>query len=75
MRAHAQAFTGALAPWHASYDYYNLTETPVGARAVLPAASYHRLQQIKASYDPGQAIITTHPVQLGTDTPRPDTSI
>jgi hypothetical protein len=29
---------------------------------VLPPASYHRLQKIKASYDPGQAIISAHPV-------------
>jgi FAD/FMN-containing dehydrogenase len=62
MRAHARAVTHALAPWHASYDYYNLTETPAGAHAVLPAASYHRLQQITATYDPGHAIITAHPV-------------
>jgi hypothetical protein len=29
---------------------------------VLPRASYHRLQQIKATYEPGQAIISAHPV-------------
>jgi len=28
---------------------------------VLPAASYRRLQQIKAAYDPDQVIISTHP--------------
>jgi hypothetical protein len=61
-RARARAVTDALTPWHASYDYYNLSETPAGAHAVLPAASYHRLQQIKASYDPGQAIISARPV-------------
>jgi hypothetical protein len=32
---------------------------------VLPPASYHRLQQIKATYDPDQAIISTHPVYSG----------
>ena len=52
----------ALAPWHAGYDYYNFEETPAGASAVLPFASYRRLQKIKASYDPGQVIISTHPV-------------
>ena len=68
MRTHAQAVNDALIPWHASYDYYNLTETPAGAHAVLPPASYYRLQQIKARYDPGQAIISAHPVGLpGTD--------
>ena len=63
MRAHARAFTDALIPWRASYDYYNSTETPAEADAVLPAASYQRLQQIKATYDPGQAIISAHPVR------------
>ena len=62
VRAHARAAKDALAPWHASYDYYNFAETPASASAVLPRDSYHRLQKIKATYDPDQAIIATHPV-------------
>ena len=62
MRAHAQAVKDALAPWHASYDYYNFEYTPAAASAVLAPASYRRLQKIKASYDPGQVIISAHPV-------------
>ena len=62
VRAQARAVKDALTPWHARYDYYNFAETPAAASAVLPPASYHRLQEIKASYDPGQAIISTHPV-------------
>jgi len=62
VRGHAQAVKDALAAWHASYDYYNFEETPAPASAVLPPASYHRLQKIKATYDPDQAIIATHPV-------------
>src|SRR6516225_3725696 len=62
VRAHAQTLKDALGAWHAGYDYYNFQETPAPASAVLPPASYHRLQQIKARYDPGQAIISTHPV-------------
>jgi hypothetical protein len=60
---HAQtgAVKDALAPWHAGYDYYNFAETPAPASAVLPPASYHRLQEIKAAYDPDQVIISTHP--------------
>jgi Berberine and berberine like len=61
-RAHAQAVKDALAPWHASRDYYNFEETPAAASTVLPPASYHRLQEIKARYDPDQVIISTHPV-------------
>jgi hypothetical protein len=62
VRAQAQAVKDALAPWHAGYDYYNFAETPAAASAVLPPASYRRLQQIKAAYDPDQAIISAHPV-------------
>jgi hypothetical protein len=62
VRGQAQAAKNALAAWHASYDYYNFAETPAAAGAVLSAASYHRLQKIKASYDPDQVIISAHPV-------------
>jgi hypothetical protein len=62
VRAHAQAVKDALASWHASYNYYNFAETPAAASTVLPAASYRRLQKIKASYDPDQVIISAHPV-------------
>jgi FAD/FMN-containing dehydrogenase len=66
VRAEAHAVKDALAPWHASYDYYNSEETPAPASAVLPAASYRRLQKIKAAYDPGHAIISAHPVRPST---------
>jgi len=59
----AQAVKDALAPWHAGYDYYNFRETPAAASAVVPPASYQRLQKIKASYDPDQVIISAHPVR------------
>ena len=62
VRGHARAVKDALAPWHASYDYYNFADTPASASAVLPRDSYHRLQKIKATYDPDQAIISAHPV-------------
>ena len=62
MRQHAEAIKDAVAAWHAGYDYYNFEETPAAASAVLPPASYRRLQEIKASYDPDQAIISAHPV-------------
>jgi FAD/FMN-containing dehydrogenase len=65
VRAQARAVKDALTPWHAGYDYYNFAETPAGAHRVLPPASYRRLQQIKGRYDPGQAIISTHPVWPG----------
>jgi hypothetical protein len=62
VRGRVQAVKDALAPWHASYDYYNFEEAPAPASAVLPPASARRLQEIKASYDPGQVMISAHPV-------------
>jgi FAD/FMN-containing dehydrogenase len=62
VRAQAHAVKDALAPWHADHDYYNSEENPAPARAVLPAASYRRLQKIKDACDPDQAIISAHPV-------------
>ena len=61
-RAHVQAVKDALAPWRASYDYYNFEETPAAAAAVLPPAAARRLQEIKAAHDPDQVIISAHPV-------------
>ena len=64
-RRSALVLKKALAPWHAGYDYYNFVETPAEAQVVLPAPSYQRLREIKATYDPGQAIISAHPVRPG----------
>jgi hypothetical protein len=61
-RAQVHAVKDALGPWRAGYDYYNSEETPGPASAVLPPASYRRLQGIKAAYDPDQAVISVHPV-------------
>src|SRR5215469_4140515 len=61
VHAQARAVKNALGPWHAGYDYYNFAETPAPASAVLPPASYRRLQKIKAACDPDQVIISTHP--------------
>jgi len=59
---HAQALKDALARWHAGYSFYNFTDTPAPARALLPPDSYQRLRQIKTSHDPDDAIISAHPV-------------
>jgi hypothetical protein len=62
VRAHVRAVKDALGPWRADYDYYNFVETPAGAGAVLPAASYRRLRHVKAIYDPDQVIVSSHPI-------------
>jgi FAD/FMN-containing dehydrogenase len=62
VRAHVRAVKDALAPWHARYDYYDFEETPALAAAVLPPASFRRLREIKAAYDPDEVFIAAHPV-------------
>ena len=62
-RTHARALKEALAPWHAGYDSCTFVETPAEAEVVLPPESYERLQKIKATYDPDQAVISAHPVR------------
>jgi hypothetical protein len=62
VRKQVRALKDALIAWHAGYDYYNSSETPAEAEVALPSASYERPQRIKANYDPGQMIISAHPV-------------
>jgi len=61
--AHIHAVTDAVSRWRAGYDYFNFAERAAGAEAVLPRASYARLQEIKAAYDPDQLIVSAHPVR------------
>ena len=63
----ARVLKEALAPWHAGYDYYNFVETAAEAEVALPAASYRRLREVKATYDPDQTIISAHPVRPAGD--------
>ena len=58
----AHAVKDALTPWHAGYDYDDFADIPAPASGAPARASYRRLQKIKASYDPGLVIISTHPV-------------
>jgi FAD/FMN-containing dehydrogenase len=67
VRTHARAVKDALTRWRADYDYYNFLETSAEADAALPRASARRLGEIKAIYDPDQAIVSAHPVRPTVD--------
>jgi hypothetical protein len=67
VRAHARALKDALRVWRADHDYYNFVESPAEAAVAFPHASYQRLPEIKARYDPDQMIISTHPVRPGAE--------
>jgi hypothetical protein len=61
--SHVRVVKETLAPWRAGFDYYNLVESQASAREVLPGDSYRRLREIKAKYDPGELIVSAHPVR------------
>jgi hypothetical protein len=63
VRSHVRVVLETLAPWRGDFDYYNLREMAAGADEVLPADSYRRLREIKAKYDPGEMIVSAHPVR------------
>jgi hypothetical protein len=67
VRTRVDGIVRALAPWHAAHGAYNFLDTPAEADVVLPSASYDRLRDIKASYDPDQLIISAHPVRPATE--------
>jgi hypothetical protein len=58
----AAAGPDAETPPTSSYDYYDFKDTPATAAALLPPASFRRLEQITAAYDPDRMIISSHPV-------------
>jgi hypothetical protein len=61
--AHVRRVKDVLRPWRAEYDFFNFLDSPADGDAVLPPDSYRRLRQIKAVYDPGESIISGHPIR------------
>jgi len=61
--AHVRQVKGALEPWRAEYDYFNVLDSPGDGDAVLPPDSYSRLRQLKARYDPDESIVSAHPIR------------
>jgi hypothetical protein len=61
--SHVRVIKETLAPWRADFNYYNFVESNAGADEVLPADSYRRMREIKAKYDPGEMIVSAHPVR------------
>ena len=53
----------ALAPWDSGRRYLNFAETRVDPRTIYPEASFDRLMQAKARYDPTNMFRANHPLQ------------
>ncbi|HEY2600189.1 MAG TPA: FAD-binding oxidoreductase [Thermoleophilaceae bacterium] len=61
--SHVRLVKDLFSPWGAEFDYYNFAESQAQADEVLPSDSYRRLREIKAKYDPGEMIVSAHPVR------------
>ena len=55
-------FMSALEPWEAEHTYLNFAETRRKPTTLFSSASYDRLRQIKAIFDPHDVIRSNHPV-------------
>ena len=62
VRAGVESVTQAMAPWAAPYMYLNFAESRREPTSLWTESVYHRLQQIKAAVDPGDMILSNHPI-------------
>jgi FAD binding domain/Berberine and berberine like len=62
VEAHVRVIQSALEPWNAGRTYLNFAERRVDGEYLFGAATYRRLQEIKAQYDPADVIRSNHPI-------------
>ncbi|MGH3037195.1 MAG: FAD-binding oxidoreductase [Gaiellaceae bacterium] len=63
VKVHAQTVKDALAPWAAVRGYFNFSDAPLEGRSLYPPATYLRLQDVKAAYDPNELFRASHPIR------------
>jgi FAD/FMN-containing dehydrogenase len=63
VKVHAQTVKDALGPWADGRGYFNFSDTPLEGRSLYPPATYLRLQDVKAAYDPDELFRTSHPIR------------
>jgi hypothetical protein len=59
---HAAGLRTALAPWEATRNYPNFAERSFDLADLFTPATCQRLARVKAQYDPGDLIRSTHPI-------------
>jgi FAD/FMN-containing dehydrogenase len=59
---HMRRLLEQLGPWDSGRRYLNFAESPVDPRSIYSEASYERLRQVKATYDPTGMFLANHPV-------------
>lgn len=73
IHARLDSLREALTPWQARHGYLNFADRPGDSETLFPPASYRRLRNIKAGYDPGDLFLSNHPIAAGTAPVRPST--
>ena len=63
-RAQIEAVLVALTPWDSGRDYLNFTERRERGERLFGAATFRRLQVVKAKVDPEDVFRSNHPVRL-----------
>jgi len=61
-----QKIEQTMQPWAGEGSYYNFTERPCDADAILPADVCARLAEVKRQWDPASMIVANHSVSLET---------
>ena len=70
VRARFDMLREALSPWQSRHGYLNFADRPGDSERLFPMATYQRLRDIKATYDPGDLFLSNHPIPPGTARPR-----
>jgi FAD/FMN-containing dehydrogenase len=69
--ADARRVADALRPWANGRSYLNFTEEEVDTSTGYDAASFARLQQVRAAVDPHAVMVANHPVPPASPAPAP----
>jgi hypothetical protein len=64
--AHLEKIEQTMRPWAGEGSYFNFTERPCDADAILPADVCARLAEVKRQWDPDSMIVANHSVSLET---------
>jgi hypothetical protein len=62
LERHAAIVRSALAPWEAERNYPNFAERSFNVSDLFSPTTCERLGRVKAQYDPGNLIRSTHPI-------------
>jgi FAD/FMN-containing dehydrogenase len=59
---HVEYLLAGLAPCDSGFRYLNFAESKADPQTLFPAASYERLREVKARYDPTRMFQANHPI-------------